>query len=95
MRNENESLQQHAARLAQNEIIRWRTGLQQSEDPKQRAMGLVLQNAALKHIPLPLNERDTPSNNDLVLLAINSDDPAIYAAALGQCRTWDYQMSLY
>ena len=94
MRNENESLQQHAARLAQNEIIRWRTGLQQSEDPKQRAMGLVLQNAALKHIPLPLNERDTPSNNELVLLAINSDDPAIYAAALGQCRTSDFQMTV-
>ena len=94
VRKENESLQQHAARLAENGIIRWRAGLLQSEDPKQRAMGLVLQNAALKHIPLPLNERDTPSNNDLVLLAINSDDPAIYAAALGQCRTWDYQMTV-
>ena len=94
MRNENESLQQHVARLAKNSIIRWRTGLLKSEDPRQRAMGLVLQNASLREIGMPLNERDTPPINELVLLAINSDDPAIYAAALGECRTSDYQMTV-
>src|SRR5437016_9078759 len=38
VRKENESLQQHAARLAENGIIRWRARLLQREDPRQRAM---------------------------------------------------------
>ena len=86
MRNKNETLEQYVARLTESAITRWRTGLLQIEDRKQRAMGLALQNANRIPAPYtPYNDRDTPANNDLVLLAIESHDPGIYAIAVAQC----------
>lgn len=91
----NETLDQHVARLTQYGIRRWKDALAASEDPRRHAIGVALSNAQPGvHIPtpdelVPGNEpsRDTPINNNLVLLATETGDPAIYSLAIGQCRT--------
>ncbi len=96
VRSEAETVEQHVARLTEKAIARWRTGLLESADRKQHAMGLALQNASGNPTPAPYTpyqDRDTPSNNELVLLATESDDPEIYAVALGQCGDDNLEMA--
>jgi len=86
----NETIVQHATRVTQAAISRWKSALATSEDPRRQAIGLALENA---HPESPGRKpQDTPGNNNLVLLAIDSDDPVIYALAIGQCAD-DYAMA--
>ena len=87
-----ESVEQHVARLTRQAIERWRKSLLENTNPRQRAMGLALRDArpgagGLQEAP------DTSSDNALVLLAIETNDPAIYSLALGQCGAGDPQMA--
>jgi hypothetical protein len=79
----NETIAQHITRLTQSVISRWQSALATSEDPRSQAIGLALENA---HPDPRANEsQDTPVNNSLVLLAIETNDPAIYALAISRC----------
>ena len=82
-----ETIVQHVARVTEPGISRWKSSLAASEDPRRQAIGLALADARPRP-PRPGDEpsKDTPVNNSLVLLAIETDDPAIYALALSQCR---------
>jgi hypothetical protein len=88
-----ETMEQHVSRLTQGAISQWQTALAGSDDPTRQAVGLALANAQ----PLPTfgdqPSKDTPANNNLVLLAMESNDPAVYALALGQCWDADYAMA--
>ena len=94
MRADNETLDQHVARVTQRATRRWKDALTVSEDPVRQAIGLALTNTqpglriATAEELIPGNElsKDTPVNNSLVLLATETDDPAIYSLAIGQCR---------
>jgi hypothetical protein len=96
IRQGDETLEQHAARLVQSAISRWQTTLATSEDPRRQAIALALTNALPGVRPvdpdefIPGNEpsKDTPVNNNLVLLATQSGDPAVYSLAMGQCRNF-------
>lgn len=95
LRAGNETIDQHVARLTEPALGRWKSSLAASEDPRRQAMALALANAKPGPGPRPGAEpsRDTPVNNSLVLLAMQTDDPAIYALALHQCLDDDYAMS--
>jgi hypothetical protein len=82
-RAENEAIPEHAMRVTEGVISRWKSALATSEDPRRQAIGLALQNA--RPGPFKDKPKDTPVNNSLVLLAIHSNDPVIYALAIGQC----------
>jgi hypothetical protein len=75
-------------------IGRWKSSLAASADPRLQAIGLALANATPRP-PRPGDEpsKDTPVNNSLVLLAIETDDPAIYALAIHQCLDEGYSMA--
>jgi hypothetical protein len=85
LRTGGESIEEHAARVSKAAISKWQSVLLASDDFTSQAIGLALQN--------PQPPQDTPVTNNLVLLAIQSDNPAIYALALGQCWDTDYAMS--
>ena len=93
LRADNETMEQHVSRLTQAVISQWQTALAGSDDLMRQAVGLALANAQ----PLPTfgdqPSKDTPVNNNLVLLAMESNDPAVYALALGQCWDADYAMA--
>lgn len=82
-----ETIGQHVMRVMQPAISGWITSLVTSEDPRRRAIGLALENA---HPGAPADRgKDTRVNNSLVLLAIESNDPVIYALALSECGDLD------
>ena len=88
----NETFVQHLMRVTQAVISEWENSLAASEDPRHQAMGLALEN--MLHPEAPVNEpKDTPVNNRLVLLAIDANDPAVYALALGQCVNGRFDMA--
>jgi hypothetical protein len=89
----NETLEQHVARLTEPAISRWKNSLASSEDLRRQAIGLALANARPRPSPGDAPSKDTPVNNSLVLLAMQTDDPAIYSLALHQCLDEDYAMS--
>lgn len=79
----NETIGQHVMRVTHTVISGWISSLVASEDPRRQAIGLALENA---HPGAPGDRgKDTPVNNNLVLLAIETNDPLIYALALSQC----------
>lgn len=100
-RNGNETIEQHVARLTQRAISHWQGALAASEDPRRQAIGLALTNAqpgvhTFTEEELTLGSepsKDTPVNNKLVLLAIETGDPAIYSLATGQCLGGAYDMA--
>jgi len=94
LRKSGESIQQHVARLTDATMSRWRAALLASEDPRQQALGLALTDAQPTPNPSAYVAPDTSSNNSLVLLAIQSNDPAIYALALGQCGEQNLEMAV-
>jgi len=89
-----ETIEQHVERLTQHAIDRWRSALAASGDPRRQAIGLALTNAVpggpviTDEELVPGNEpsKDTPANNNLVLLAVETGDPTIYSLALGLCK---------
>lgn len=85
VRNDGETVEQHVARVTEKTIGGWRTALLESGDLRQRAVGLALGNAKPISGSLTFAAPDSAAKNDLVLLAIETNDPAIYALALGQC----------
>jgi hypothetical protein len=93
LRAAGESVEQHVARLTDPAIARWRQGLLDTTNPRQRAMGLALRNARPGPVAEPQAPPDTPSDNELVLLAMETNDPAIYALALGQCGEGDPELA--
>jgi len=92
-RTADETIEQHVARVTEPAISRWKGSLTASEDPRRRAIGLALANAQPKANPGEERSKDTPVNNSLVLLAMETDDPAIYALAISQCQEGDYDMA--
>jgi len=87
----NESFAQHVMRVTQTGIGAWKSALAASDDPRRQAVGLALENA---HPDAPGEQsKDTPVNNSLVLLAIDTNDPVIYALALNQCAEGGYNMA--
>jgi hypothetical protein len=89
----NETIEQHVSRLTHGAISHWQSALAASEDPRRRAIGLALTNAQPQPTLGSESSKDTAANNDLVLLAIDTSDPAIYSLALGECRTGAYDMA--
>jgi hypothetical protein len=85
VRNGRETLEQHVARVTGKTLGRWKTALLKSGNPRERAVGLALGNAKPALDSSTYAAPATPANNDLVLLAMETNDPAIYALALGQC----------
>jgi hypothetical protein len=85
VRNGRETLEQHVARVTGKTIGRWKTALLKSRDPRERAVGLALGNAKPALDSSAYAAPDMPANNDLVRLAMETNDPAIYALALGEC----------
>jgi hypothetical protein len=88
-RDAGESVEQHVARLTDPAIARWRQALLESTNPRHHAMGLALRNARPGPVAEPQAPPDAPSDNELVLTAMETNDPAIYALALGQCGEGD------
>lgn len=90
----NETIEQHVARLTQHAISQWQGSLSASGDPRRQAIALALTNADPRGEVVDPEElasgsepsKDTPANNNLVLLATETSDPAIYSLAVGQCR---------
>jgi len=83
----NETTLEHVVRVTQTVIGGWTTSLTASEDPRRQAIGLALENA---HLGAPGDRgKDTRVNNKLILLAIETNDPVIYALALSQCGDLD------
>jgi len=82
---DNETVQQHVTRITNKAISAWKTTLLNSDDPRRHAVGLVLENANPHFSGTDFAAADTRENNMLVVLAIESNDPAIYALALGIC----------
>ena len=82
-----ETIGQHVARVTRTVISGWTSSLETSEDPRRQAIGLALENAR----PGAAGDtgKDTPVNNNLVLLAVENNDPVIYELALGQCGNLD------
>jgi len=93
LRAGNETLEQHVARLTEPAISGWKSSLASSEDLRRQAIGLALANARPRPRPGDAPSKDTPVNNSLVLLAMQTDDPAIYSLALHQCLDEDYAMA--
>jgi hypothetical protein len=94
LRNDRETVDQHVARVTDETEGRWKAALLESGDPKRRAVGLALVNAKPSPDSWTYTAPDTPSNNDLVLLAMETNDPAIYALALGQCGEDNLDMAV-
>lgn len=92
-RTGNETIEEHVARLTQTAISHWQSALAASEDPRRQAIGLALANAQPKPTFGSERSKDTPVNNKLVLLAIETGDPAIYSLAIGQCQGDLYDMA--
>jgi len=92
-RGVNETIEEHVARLTQRAIDRWKSSLAASGDPQSQAIGLALMNAEPAGQVINSDEvaagiepsKDNPPNNNLVLLAVQMRDPAIYSLAMGQC----------
>src|SRR5690348_12163304 len=85
-----ETIGEHVMRVTQA-VNSWKSALAASEDPRRQAVGAALENA---HPDAPRNEpKDTPVNNRLVLLAIETNDPVIYALALNHCGEGGYAMA--
>jgi hypothetical protein len=82
-----ETVEQHVARLTHPAISHWQSAVAGSDDLRLQAIGLALANAQPVSTLNVQPSKDTPVNNSLVLLAMESHDPAVYALALGQC--WD------
>lgn len=83
----NETIGQHVVRVTETVISGWTSSLVASEDPRRQAIGMALENA---HPGAPGDRgKDTPVNNNLVLLAMETNDPVIYELALGQCGDLD------
>ena len=93
VRNEGETVEQHVARLTDKAIGHWKTALLESGNPRQHAVGLALGNASPGVHGFTYEAPDTAANNDLVLLAMETNDPAIYALALGQCGEGNWDMA--
>jgi hypothetical protein len=93
VRNGNETIEQHVSGLTQGAISHRQSALAASEDPRRQAIGLALTNAQPQPTLDSEPSKDTAANNDLVLLAIDTSDPAIYSLALGECRTGEYDMA--
>lgn len=86
-RTADETIGQHVTRVTQTVIRGWTKSLVASDDPRRQAIGLALENA---HPGAPGDRgKDTPVNNNLVLLAVETNDPVIYELALGQCGDID------
>jgi hypothetical protein len=87
----NESFARHVMRVTQTAISAWKTALAASDDPRRQAVALALENA---HPDAPGEKpKDTPVNDGLVLLAIDTNDPVIYALALRHCGGDNYDMA--
>ena len=85
-----ETVAQHVMRTTKTVISRWQRTLAASDDLRSRAIGVALEDA---HPAAPGNEpQDTPVNNSIVLSAIESNDPVIYALALSRCED-GYEMA--
>ena len=101
VRTGNETIEQHVARLTQRVISHWQSALAASNDPRHQAIGFALTNSqpggrtvTPEELTLGIEaSKDTPVNNNLVLLAIETGDPAIYSLAIGQCRGGAYDMA--
>jgi hypothetical protein len=79
-----ETIGQHVMRVTRTVISGWTSALVASQDPRRQAIGLALQNA---HPGAPgRGPNDNSVTNNLVLLAVETSDPVIYALALSQCR---------
>jgi hypothetical protein len=85
LRNDRETIEQHVARVTAKTVGRWRTVLLRSADRRQRAIGLALDKAEPASDSRTYATPGTPADNNLILLALETNDPAIYALALGQC----------
>lgn len=82
-----ETIGQHVVRVTRAVISGWTSSLVASDDPRRQAIGFALENA---HPGAPGDRgKDTPVSNNLVLLAIETNDPVIYELALGQCGDLD------
>lgn len=95
LRAGNETVQQHVLRVTQPAIKQWKSSLAASADPVHQAIAFALANATVGPGPKPGDEpsKDTPVNNSLVLLAIQTDNPVIYDLAIRQCLDGDYEMT--
>jgi hypothetical protein len=79
-----ETIGQHVMRVTRAAISGWTSALVASADPRREAIGLALENA---HPGAPgRGPNDNSVTDNLVLLAVESSDPVIYALALSQCR---------
>jgi hypothetical protein len=86
-----ETIGQHVMRVTQTVINGWKSALAASDDPRRQAVGLALESA---HPDAPGEEpTDTPAKNRLVLLAIETNDPVIYALALSHCGDGGYDIA--
>jgi hypothetical protein len=94
LRSDRETVEQYVARVTEKTIGRWTTTLLDSRDPRQRAVGLALGNTKPAPDSWTYAAPDKPANNDLVLLAMETNDPAIYALALGQCGENNLDMAV-
>ena len=93
LRAGDETLEQHVGRVMGPALSGWTSSLAASEDPRRRAIGVALANARPKPTLGEEPSKDTPANNHLVLLAIETDDPAIYALAIRQCSGGGYDLA--
>jgi hypothetical protein len=67
--------------VTQAVISHWKNELAVSDDPRHQAVGLALEGA---HPDVPDNDpKDTPAKNHLVLLAIETNDPATSSTPFG------------
>jgi hypothetical protein len=89
----NETFVQHVMRVTQSAISGWKSALTTSEDPRSQAVGFAL-DSANPDTPGENKPQDTPVNNRLVLLAIETSDPVIYALALSECGDHGYNMAV-
>jgi hypothetical protein len=94
IRKVNETIEQHVARLTDHVIDRWKRTLLESTDARSRAVGFALSDANRHPDPFNSSTPDTLSSNSLVLMAIESNDPAIYALALGHCNSGLMEMTV-
>jgi hypothetical protein len=82
-----ETIGQHVMRVTRAVISSWTGALVASGDPRRQAIGLALENA--RPGAPGRGPNDNSVTNNLVLLAVETNDPVIYALALSQCRDLD------
>jgi hypothetical protein len=65
---------------------RWESTLLDSSESRARAVGLVIQSAEYRRSELPVQAEE--SRDELARLAATDKEPAVYALAVGLCRTY-------